>query len=202
MISRIPQKLFYLGALLLLAACASTTLRSAWYDTTYSGGAFKRILVAGVGGSLSDRRVFEDIFSQKLIEAGVEGAPGYRFIPEASRANEPGWNAGVASSGADGVLVVRLLRVDQKTRVTTTMVPGPVFGPYAWWGPGWYEVPDVQQYETAIVESTLYDAKTKRPVWSATTETFNPTSVEKETPGFADLIIKQLAARGLIVTRK
>jgi hypothetical protein len=60
----------------------------------------------------------------------------------------------------------------------------------------------VQQYETAIVESTLYDAKTKRPVWSATTETFNPTTVEKETPGFADLIIGQLAARGLVAARK
>jgi hypothetical protein len=39
-------------------------------------------------------------------------------------------------------------------------------------------------------------------VWSATTETFNPTTVEKETPGFADLIIGQLAARGLVAARK
>ncbi len=199
---KILQKSLWPVALLMLAACASTTLRSAWYDTTYSGGPFKRILVVGVGGSLSDRRIFEDIFSQKLTAAGVEALPGYRFLPETSRSNEPAWNTGVAASGAEGVLVVRLLRVDQKTRVTTTVVPGPVFGPYAWWGPGWYEVPDVQQYETAIVETTLYDARIKRPVWSATTETFNPTSVEKETPGFADLIIGQLAARGLIVARK
>jgi hypothetical protein len=35
-----------------------------------------------------------------------------------------------------------------------------------------------------------------------TTETFDPSSVEKEIPGFADLIIGQLAARGLIVTGK
>jgi hypothetical protein len=190
-------------AVLLLAACASTTLRSAWYDTSYSGAPLKRIMVVGVGGTLSDRRIFEDIFAQKLTTAGVDAVPGYRFIPEASRANEPAWNEGVAASGADGVLVVRVLRVDQKTRVMTTMVPGPMFGPYyAWWGPGWYAVPEVQQYETAIVESTLYDAKTKRPVWSATTETFNPTTVQKETPGFADLIIGQLAARGLAAARK
>ena len=63
-------------------------------------------------------------------------------------------------------------------------------------------MPEVQQYETTIVESTLYDAKAKRPVWSATTETVNPTTVEKETPGFADLIIGQLAARGLVAARK
>jgi hypothetical protein len=198
----IRRRLHGLVAILLLAACASTTLRSAWYDTSYSGGSFKRIMVVGVGGSLSDRRIFEDIFSQKLTAAGVDAVPGYRFLPETSRANEPGWNEGVGASGADAVLVVRVLRVDQKTRVTTTMLPGPMLSPYAWWGPGWYAVPEVQQYETAIVESTLYDAKTKRPVWSATTETFNPTTVEKETPGFADLIIGQLAARGLVAARK
>jgi hypothetical protein len=39
-------------------------------------------------------------------------------------------------------------------------------------------------------------------VWAATTDTFNPTTVAKETPGFADLIIEQLVARGLAPAKK
>jgi hypothetical protein len=46
----------------LLSACASTTLQSAWFDTSYKGGQFRKILVVGVGASIADRRVFEDFF--------------------------------------------------------------------------------------------------------------------------------------------
>src|SRR5438874_9145393 len=105
---------------LLLAGCASTSLQSAWYDTSYRGGPFRKILVVGVGANLTDRRVFEDIFAQQLNAAGTQGIPGYQFLPEDARQNEPGWNEGVARSGADGLLLVRALGVDTKTPVVTT----------------------------------------------------------------------------------
>ena len=111
----------------------------------------------------------------------------------------------MAASGADGLLVVRILGVDTKTRVSTMMVPGPgmYFGPYGgWWGPPMVAVPDVSQYDIANVETTLFDVRTHRVVWAGTTETFNPTTVRQETPGFADLILGQLTARGLIGAAK
>jgi len=197
---------------LLLASCASTTLQSAWFDSSYNGPPFKRIIVVGVTGSFTDRRVFDDTFAQVLNAAGVQGLPGYQFIDNAPSANEAAFNEGVTRSGADGVLLVRLLGVDTKTQVSTTMVPamygGPFaglfgapigpYGPYGPWGPAWYAVPDYQQYQVANVEATLFDTKTHRPIWSATTQTFNPTSVAAETPGYAKLVIDQLRARGLL----
>jgi len=190
-----------LGALA-LAACASTTLRTAWFDSTYTGGPFKRILVVGVTGAIADRRVFEDMFAQMLTAAGVQGIPGYQFIPDAASASEPAFNEGVAKSDADGLLLVRLLGVDQHTQVSTIMVPA-TYGPYgSVWGPMWYAVPNIQQYQTANVETTLFEVKGHHPVWSATTETLNPTSVATETPGFAKLIIGQLAARSLLPPAK
>jgi hypothetical protein len=189
------------AAALALAACASTTLQSAWYDTSYQGGPFRRILVVGVGSNLTERRVFEDIFAQRLTAAGTAGIPGYRFLPEDARSNEPGWNAGVEQSGADGLLRVRVLGVDTRTQVSTMMVPCPMmYGPYygGWWGPPMVAVPAVTQYDVANVETNLFDVKTRRVVWGATTQTLNPTTVAQETPGFADLIITQLAARRLI----
>jgi hypothetical protein len=189
---------------LLLAACASTSLQSAWYDTSYAGGPFKKILVVGVGASLADRRVFEDIFAQQLTATGTQGIPGYQFLPDDARKNEPGWNQGVGASGCDGLLLVRVLGVDTKTQVTTTMVPGPLyFGPYGRvWGPQMVAVPELTQYDIANVETNLFDVRTKRVVWAGTTQTFNPTTVSKETPGFAKIIIGQLAARGLIAPLK
>jgi len=56
-------------------------------------------------------------------------------------------------------------------------------------------VPEVSQYDLANVATNLFDVKTKRVIWAGTTQTYNPTTVATETPGFADLIIGQLAAR-------
>jgi hypothetical protein len=62
-------------------------------------------------------------------------------------------------------------------------------------------VQQVSQYDLATVETKLFDVPTKNLVWAATTSTFNPRSVARETPGFADLIIGQLADRGVITVR-
>jgi hypothetical protein len=40
--------------------------------------------------------------------------------------------------------------------------------------------------------------RAKQLVWAGNTQTFNPTTVTRETPGFAAIIIAQLQARGLI----
>jgi len=195
---------------LVLAACTpSTSLRSAWYDSGFGGGPFKRILVVGVTGNLTDRRVFDDLFAKALNDVGVQGIPGYQFIDNAGTATAEAFDAGVAKSGADGLLLVRLLGVDTRTQVTTTMVParsGPAFGPRGpWapaWGPVWYTVPDIRQFQVANVEATLFETRDHQPIWSATTETMSPGSVAAETPGFAKLIIGQLTARGLIAPTK
>jgi hypothetical protein len=184
-----------------LASCASTTLQSAWYDTSFGGGPFKRILIVGVGTSVTDTRLFEDIFAQQLSAAGTQGVPGYQFIDDDARISDADWNAGVARSGADGLLVVRVLGVDTRAQVSTVMVPrsmyfGPGFG--GWAAPPMVAVPQVSQYDIATVEARLFDVRSKTIVWSATTQTLNPTTVARETPGFAAVVIGQLAARKLI----
>jgi hypothetical protein len=191
-------------AAVLVAACASTSIKSAWFDPGYAGGAFHRILVVGIHGNLADVRVFEDIFTQKLNAAGVDGLPGYQFVAKDSAIDEAAWNAAVARSAADGLMTVRLLRVDTRTRVSTTMLPGPtIYGPYGgWWGSTMMPVQEVYQYDIASVETTLWDVKSRRVVWAGVTDTFNPTTVARETPGFADLIIGQLAQQGLLPAPK
>ena len=194
-----------------LSGCQSTSIQSAWFDSAYSGGPMKKIDVVGIGSNVANRRVFEDIFAQKLHAAGVEGVPGYTVMPDEARVAEAPFSNAIERSGAQGLLLVRLLGVDTKTQVSTTVVPGgawgpgygPGYGPYGgFYGPAWVPVTQVSQYDVASVEVSLYDTKTRRLIWSATTQTMNPQSVAQETPGFADLIIRQLVARGLIAAAK
>jgi hypothetical protein len=121
-------------------------------------------------------------------------------MPDEARMADAPFAAAVERSGADGVLIVRLLGVDTRAQVSTAMVPGPM-----WWGPQggfygatWFPTTQVNQYEIARVESSLYETKTRRMIWAATSDTLNPSTVARETPRFANVIIEQLRARGLI----
>jgi hypothetical protein len=203
---RLRSLLLPLALLTFVAGCQSTSIRSAWYDTNFRGGPMRKIVVVGSVDSVADGRVFEDIFAEKLRAAGVDSVAGHTVIADDARAGDAEFAAAVAKSGAQGLLLVRLLRVDTRTQVTTTMVSGGM----GWgWGGGWgspfgrtmVPVQQVSQYDLATVESKLFDVQTKQLVWAATSTTLNPTSVARETPGFADVIIGQLAQRGIIQGR-
>ena len=193
-----------LALVALVSGCQSTSIRSAWFDTDFAGPPFRKIIVVGSINSVSDGRVFEDAFAGRLRAAGVDAVPGYTVMVDDARASDAPFVAAVMNSGAQGLLLVRLLGVDTRTHVSTTMVRGG-----AGWGQGpWgnssrtlVPVQRVSQYAVATVEAKLFDVQTKALVWAATTSTFNPGSVERETPGFADLIIGQLADRGIIASK-
>jgi hypothetical protein len=197
----ISRRTLIVVASLALAACVSTTLRDTWYDPGYRGGSFRKLLVLGVSNNISERRTFEDIMAARLAVTGIEAIPAYRYLPEGGKAAEPALDSAVRASGADGLLMSRIRGIDRRTSVYTSMAPMPAFG---WYGvySGWYPVTEVHQYDIATVETSLFAAEGKRVVWSGMTETYEPTSVAKDAPGFADVIIKALQQRGLVPAGK
>jgi hypothetical protein len=194
----IIRRLFIAAATLALAACASTTLRDSWTDPGWQGPSFRKVLVLGVSRDVPERRVFEDIMAQRIALTGVEAVPAWRFLPESGRADEPTLDRVVRESGADGLVMSRIRSIDRRTSVSTVMVPMHYgWGWYPWYA-GWYPATDVRQYDIAVVETSAFDTRTKRVVWTGVTETYEPTSVANDAPGFADVIVKALQRRGAL----
>lgn len=195
-----------LGAALLLAACAATSLTSAWTDPSYAGGGFHSLLVVGASDSPTYRRVFEDEFSRALRAAGVQAVQSYTLIPQEGRVDEAALKSVVREQGLDGVVMTRLLRIDTQTVYT----PG-----HAWTFPavgyrnslyGYYAIawlpygmpPSVREYSSAVLETTLWNAADDKLVWTATTSTFAPESVKSATEDFSEVVIAALRARKLL----
>jgi len=200
---KLASMLSLLLVTLTLTACQTTSLQSAWFDPNFTGGPMHRIAIVAVGVNFANRRVTEDIFAQRLRGLGVDGAAGWTVIPDEARDSQAPFTEAVTKSGAQGLLMVRLLGVDTRTQVTTTMVAttGPMWGGPAWgggWGTTMVPVSQVSQYNLAMVETTLYEVATGRVVWSGNTQTLNPSDFQRDAAGFADVIIGQLRARGLI----
>jgi hypothetical protein len=175
-------------------------MQSTWRDPAFAGPAFRKVFVLGQSArDVTARRVLEDVLVARVRGTGSEAVPAWRYLPTEGQADEPAFNAAIAASGADAVLMVRLVGVDVRTNVSPMLLPGPGPG-FGWYGfySGWYAVPQVTQFQIAIVETTLFDVNTRRIVWSGTTETFNPTSVQQDAPGFADLIVGSLQKGGFL----
>jgi hypothetical protein len=201
----IAHAIAILAVLVMAAGCASTTLQSEWRDPGYTGGAFRKVFVIGLSArDVAARRIFEDVMVAKLMAVGVQAVPEWQHLNDGPAA-EGAVSAVVDATGADAVLMARLVGIDTRFSVTPVAVPGPGFGwygPYAGWYSGWYAAPQVTQYDVVIVETSLFDTKTKRLVWSATSQTVDPASVHKEAPGFADMIIGALQKAGLLPAPK
>jgi hypothetical protein len=188
----------------LVSGCQSTTIRSAWFDTDFAGPPLRKLVVAGSVESTAATRVFEDAFVERLRATGVDAVAGHTLRLDEAGMTDASFAAAVANTGAQGLLLVRVLGVETRTQVTTTMASGGMgWGRGPWGGSTWNRVPvqQVSQYDLATVESKLFHVQTKQLVWAATTSTFNPRSVAQETPAFADLIIGQLSSRGIIAPK-
>ncbi|HET8725618.1 MAG TPA: hypothetical protein VFM53_15575 [Anaeromyxobacteraceae bacterium] len=187
-----------------LAGCQTTALQSAWFDPSFTGGPMHRIAVVAVGVSPANQRLAEDVFTQRLQARGVHAAPGWAVVPAAARDAPEPFTEALRASGAEGVLIMRLLGVDTRTQVNTMMVTTTV----PMWGPGWggasvwatttVPVSQVSMYNLVMVETSLYEVATGRRIWSGITQTLNPADFARDVGGFADVIIGQLAARRLL----
>ena len=190
-------------ALLALSGCASTQIVNQWESST-PGPPFKKVLVVGVTQNASVRRTFEDEFVKALLSRGVIAVPSYTLIPEDGPVPEGRLAAVVRQVGADGVITSRVIQVNQQVSVVPTGPAywGPPWGFYGWYGGAWGPVyaypPQVVTQDVVYAEVRLYRAAADTLVWAATTSTFAPSNPRSESAAFANVILTQLAQRGLI----
>lgn len=195
----------WIALAVLVSACQSTSIRSAWFDTDFAGPPLRKIVVSARVGATAESRAVEDAFVARLRESGVEAVAGHTVRLDDAGLADAAFSAAVESTGAQGLLLVDLLGVDTRTQVSTTMVRGGM----GWGRPGWggamhttvIPVQQVSQYDLATVETKLFQVQTRQLVWAATTSTFNPRSATREAPAFAGLIVGQLAERNVIARK-
>jgi len=182
-----------LGAVL-LTACSTVSVSNQWKDPSWPGPPAGNVLVMGITKSDTYRHVFEDTFVQQLQGAGIQAEQSYSQIP-AGAASEKLSDV-VKNTGAQVILTTRVQRVEQKVNVTPS---GPAWGGfYGWYGGAWASTPDVTQYDAVTLETTVWDMKSQKVIWSVTTEGVGTSNIPQATQDLAKTIIPKLKADGII----
>jgi hypothetical protein len=159
-------------------------------------------MVIGVTKQAAIRRTFEDEFVAQLKAAGVSATPSYLYIPQDGPVGESVLKQALKEAGADGVLITRLVRVQQKTVIAPGYyAPDPGMAIHPLYTTAWndyYEPPIVYRSEVYTSETTLYDTAKNQVVWKGTAQTETPGNVNQEIKKYAAIVISALQQKNLI----
>ena len=184
-----------------LSACGSPhKIKAEHRDPDWHGGQFKNILVIGIYDDRGLRISSESVFAAELTEQAVTASPSYDLIPDLETlADEEAVRKALDGTDYDAILTVMAL-------------DGRGFDYSSWeaqyaflrllGGDGegiklWRNV-DHLDAGAYILDVGLWDPKTLKPVWNATTDLYSHERASEGVKILADFMIKTLKERGLI----
>jgi hypothetical protein len=186
------------GAVVLaaLTACSTpTTETNVWKSPTYAAGPMRSIAVFGGRVNQTERHTLEDGFVSALSAYGVRATPSYSIFGDQVPADQATIRATLRSGGYDGALVSTLKGVSEQVLVAPEADWGNGFYG-AYWGPG---APVYAQTDQFVkFETTVWDPVSGKMVWSAITQTENPTSGKDFATSLTKAIVPSIAKAGLL----
>lgn len=192
----------------LLIGC-TTKVTNSWIKSDHSGKKYGSILVAGVAKDTNNRILWENVMADHLRQNGVSDVVTLaKAIPGTDQPIRQDVINYVNANDLEGVLVTRL--VDVKKESVYYPPSGSFYsgGQYAYYSsfPTYYRHAYNVDYRAGqrvdntvvVLETTLYDSATQELIWSMSSETFSPTSVNQLAKEVGRKIIQKLKKDKLI----
>jgi len=192
-----------------MAGCASSELIDIWSDPSFHSPYLNKLLVISVSKNSTNRRIWEDAFSAELIKHGVSPTPSYRLFPDALPDTNQVYQI-VQSNGFDGVLITRRLPSEANPQYVQGYSGQEQDMRYVWrrdrfvpyyrnvWHAGY-----IDSQKTDIRAIDLWATKNEgQMIWSATSETPEPNSIQEVRPEIVKLVISELTKRRIIASER
>jgi len=186
-------------ALLALGACATTRPVHEWRSPGYTGTIDSVLVIAAIDRS-TQRRVYEDLFTETIGAHGAEAIPSYTLLTSGVEITRQQVEAAVRGRAIDAVLVTRLLGIEEVETYhpPTTQVYYRSYHSYyqhalTETSPGYY-----RRFKVLTIETTLYDTASGELIWSMQSEAIEPSTPRPVIEDQINLTIERLKAQGLL----
>lgn len=192
-------------AALFLSGCQTTETLNTWSAGTQTRKFTRVLVIAGL-----KEPAYRDLLEQKLVTTleaeNIDAVALSTQYPDSGEIDEAKTDAAIKATGADSVMVIRLVDTRKELVHTpgTTYIPGAYggrygMGYYGYYGGGLmaYSTPGyTTEYNISTVETTVFSAASNQRVWSTITETTD-TSVASAIDSYCKVIGKAVKASGL-----
>jgi len=191
---------------LMFACSPATKLEKSWADPSFNASMkpFTKVLIIAPLSDQNSQRIAEDKLVLTLKE-GITGVQSYSYLQPNDTAITF-VESKLKQDGFDGIILMRLTTVEK----STTYNPGTSYGGYyggyygyrgygyggyygGGYSPGYYS-----EDKTFLVETNFYSISDRKLLWSGTTSTLNPTSLNKTLDQIIYAIKYDLQKKGLI----
>lgn len=186
----------------LLAACATTpSIRTNVIGTWKADNYDKKLsdfLVIALADEPSIRSKVESLMAGKLEKAGLRAMASSDIMPADEEIKRATVEAAMGGKSFDGVLVSRLLGVDQST---TYVPPSPdiTFENTFQRSAPIITTPGYVEHQSVLfVQIDLYDTASEHLVWSMKTQTLNLDTVTDFVNNLSDILVHELQTGDLI----
>ena len=188
----------------MIISCAPTKFASVRKNESYTGGYLKNVLVVGVSENLHNRKMFEDVFTEKFKKKGIDAVPSYSVILIGKDLNKDSVLSEAERLGMNTILVTQLLGIKEEYVHYEPLDYDPYRGKTAFQrhfaGSSKYAHSPVSytKMESVRLQTTLYQRETEELIWTSVTETFRPESVKEVIDSLSSAIMKSLRANKLV----
>lgn len=201
-----------LGSFVLIAitGCSSTKIISS--EATSDAGPIdlkgKSVVALVIHADEDVRKTAEDALAKALTKRGMMGVAAHTFLPTSATADKEQAKAAIKGSGAEGLVVVRLLNVEETTRYrpagVTTYADDYYSSMSSYYAHGWSTVNQPGYLETIqsyLIETLCYRVSDETRLWAGTSKSINPASVESIAKELVKEAGKVMKKQGLVVVK-
>ena len=192
---------------LFISSCATSSLVATWHDDNYSGvDALDNVLIIAVTNDETIKRLYEDIFVEKLVESGIRAQASYKLSESDIKPDRESMQKAIDESGAGALLITRYLGTDVKEHYhppqRTMLWSDPYYSRYYRYYPMAYREVYSPGYTVTVttvsLESNLYDTRTGKLIWSVRSESVNPSMTRKYVKELVSLCVNDLKKNNLM----
>jgi hypothetical protein len=197
---------------MILAGCATTNLTGVWLEPSFQGPPLKSVMIIGVAKDRNVRKRFEDSFARQFRSNGIRAASGHDLIPSESiltsenlKKHKAIIKQAAEANKMQALLVTRLIgveHVDEYIPPTYIAQPPHYYGRFDdYYTRTWNDVYTQGSYLTrkyVRLETRIYDTASEKLIWSASSETIDPSSVDSLFSDLIEVVIKRLKKDGLV----
>jgi hypothetical protein len=198
------QLIFSIIITAVITGCGpSTQITKSWQDpntTIQMANATNKVLVVALVKDESSRRIVEDNLVKRI---GSHAVASYTFLtPDVIKsADSTMLDQKLKQDMFTYVLIMRLAEINKETSYvpgTTTGYYGG-YGRYYGYGAGMYSSPGYYTTDkNYMIETTVYSVDPDKLIWTGTTQTVNPTNMDKTVTDIADVVSDKMRKDGFI----
>ena len=197
---------------MMLTSCFSTSISASWMTENHQPQKYEKLLVIGMSTNVAARSTVEDelVYYMRLkginaVAASSVLAPDRKIVSEPAEVKKQK----LKENGFDGIFAISLLEKKESTKYVQGSTPyapvsfyGGYYGsfysyyPYMYsnvYQPGYYVAA-----QTIFLNSSLFDVESGELLWSAQSETTDPSSLDDFANSYARSMTTHLLKREII----